>query len=87
MCQSKILVVLNMHLQACTQDFLRAGEVSANRHKFLAVLKVKCQHKVSFFQLQFNNTRFFKQHFDKQCQAEIGKKIKQKLSNTLRLTF
>ena len=30
-------------------------------------------------------TLFYKQHFYKQCQAEIGKKIKQKLSNSLRL--
>ena len=30
---------------------------------------------------------FYKQHFYKQRQAEIGKKIKQKLSNTLRLNF
>ena len=29
----------------------------------------------------------YKQHFNKQRQAEIGKKIKQKLSNTLRLNF
>ena len=36
------------------------------------------------------NKRFLlrnKQHFYKQQQAEIGKKIKQKLSNTLRMTF
>ena len=30
---------------------------------------------------------FYKQHFHKQHQAEIGKKIKQKLSNILRLTL
>ena len=30
---------------------------------------------------------FFKQHFYKQHQAEIGKKIKQMLSNTLRLNL
>ena len=30
---------------------------------------------------------FYKQHFYKQRLAEIGKKIKQKLSNTLRLNF
>ena len=30
---------------------------------------------------------FYKKIFYKQCQAEIGKKIKQKLSNTLRLNF
>ena len=30
---------------------------------------------------------FYKQHFYKQRQAEIGKKIKHKLSNTLRLNF
>ena len=29
----------------------------------------------------------YKRHFHKQCQAEIGKKLKQKLSNTLRLNF
>ena len=35
-----------------------------------------------------NYTLFFnKQHFYKQCQGEIGKKIKQMLSNTLRLNF
>ena len=34
------------------------------------------------------DTRFFnKQHFYKQSQAEIGKKIKQTLCNTLRLNF
>ena len=34
------------------------------------------------------HTRFFnKQHFHKQRKAEIGKKIKQMLSNTLRLNF
>ena len=30
---------------------------------------------------------FYKQHFYKQHQAEIGKKIKQMLINTLRLNF
>ena len=30
---------------------------------------------------------YYKQHFYKQRQAEICKKIKQKLSNTLRLNF
>ena len=30
---------------------------------------------------------FYKQHYYKQRQAEIGKKIKQMLSNTLRLNF
>ena len=30
---------------------------------------------------------FYKQHFYKQRQAEIGKKNKQMLSNTLRLNF
>ena len=32
------------------------------------------------------HTYFYKQHFIKQSQTEIGKKINQKLSNTLRLT-
>ena len=33
------------------------------------------------------HTFFYKQHFYKQRQAEINKKNKQKLSNTLRLNF
>ena len=45
-------------------------------HKFLAGLKVKCKRKVRFLQLQFDDTRFFfTQHFYKQHQAEIGKKL------------
>ena len=53
--------------------------------------------KISVFNLQsmrkcicfsVSPTRFFyEQHFHKQHQAETGKKIKQKLSNTLRLDF
>ena len=35
----------------------------------------------------FCNTLHYKQHFCKQRQSEIGKKIKQMLSNTLRLNF
>ena len=36
----------------------------------------------------FENTRFFyRQHFYKERQAEIGKKIKKMLSNTMRLNF
>ena len=34
-----------------------------------------------------NTYFFYKQHFYNQRQAEIGKKIKQMLSNTLRLNF
>ena len=33
------------------------------------------------------NTLVYKQHFYKQHRTEIGKKSKQKLSNTLRLNF
>ena len=32
-------------------------------------------------------TLFYKQHFHKQCQAEIGKKLSKMLSNTLGLNF
>ena len=36
----------------------------------------------------FENTRFFyRQHFYKERQAEIGKKVKKMLSNTMRLNF
>ena len=43
---------------------------------------------VSIQRTLYANTRFFqKQHFYKQRQSEIGKKIKQMLSNTLRLNF
>ena len=39
-------------------------------------------------QLNFLYTLFlYKQYFYKQRQAEIGKKVKQKLGNTLRLNF
>ena len=34
-----------------------------------------------------SHTLFYKRHFYIQDQAEIGKKIKQKISNTLRLNF
>ena len=42
----------------------------------------------TYFFLWFHIRAFFyKQHFYKQHEAEIGKKIKQKLSNTLRTNF
>ena len=45
------------------------------------------RHVNLYLSLGFHYTLFYKQHFYKQHQAEIDKKIKQKLSNTLRLNF
>ena len=38
-------------------------------------------------QTHSNDSSFYKQHIYKQRQAEIGKKITQMLSNTMRLNF
>ena len=46
--------------------------------KHVILLKINCATDTRFF---------YKQQFYKQRQAEIGKKIKQMLSNTLRLNF
>ena len=44
-------------------------------------------HVFQVFEYDAHTFFLYKQHFYKQHQTEIGKKIKQRLSNTLRLNF
>ena len=45
-------------------------------------------HNISITKVAYQDTRFiYKQHFCKQYHAEIGKKIEQKVNNTLKLNF
>ena len=67
----------------CHQCLIRSGKIKANKTQQILV-----KAQVFFVKTEPQHTRFFyKQHFYKQHQAEIGKKNKQKLSSTLRLIF
>ena len=79
-----IKTCLRKHLSQSTLENLLFNEIEA-RQDFQ---NDHYEHFINGHQRLKTNTRiFYKQHFYKQRQAEIDKKIKLLLSNTLRLNF